>query len=80
MEEGNNRRRGTETNSESDIFPAYLIEVTVSHQLVLMLQSVLEQSPYYGLKLRVGGQQIGAEHLQPCIGQTVHYRETKPED
>lgn len=41
-----------------------------------MLQSVLEQGPYDGLQLRVGGQQVGAERLQPHVGQTVHYSET----
>ena len=46
--------------------------MTVSHQLVLMLQSVLEQGPYDGLQLRVGGQQVRTEYLQPHVGQPVH--------
>lgn len=53
----------------------YLVKVTISNQLVLMLQSVLEQGPYDGLQFRVGGQQVGAEHLQPHVSQPVHCRE-----
>ncbi len=53
----------------------HLVEVTISHQLMLVLQGVLEQSPYDGLQFRVRGQQVGAEHLQPRVGQPVHYRE-----
>lgn len=49
--------------------------MTVSHQLVLVLKSVLEQGPYDGLQLWVRGQQVGAEQLQPCVGQAVHCRE-----
>lgn len=50
--------------------------MTVSHQLVLVLQGVLEQGPYDGLQFRVGGQQVGAEYLEPRVGQAVHYRES----
>lgn len=52
----------------------YLVEVTISHQLVLVLQSVLEQGPYDWLQLSVRGQQIRAEHFQPGVGQPVHCR------
>jgi len=53
----------------------HLVEVAVSHQLVLMLQRVLEQGPDDGLQFRVGGEQVGAEYLQPAVGQAVHCRE-----
>lgn len=68
-------RNGERTREESSILSGYLVEMAVSHQLILVLQSVLEECPYDGLQFRVGGQQVGAEHLQPCIGQAVHYRE-----
>lgn len=45
----------------------------ISHQLILELERVLKQGPYDGLQFRVGGQQIGAEYLQPHVGQAVHY-------
>lgn len=57
--EKQNRRNERETNTER--LTGYLVKVTVSHQLILMLQSVLEQCPYDGLQFRVGGQQVGAE-------------------
>lgn len=50
----------------------HLVEVTVSHQLVLVLQRVLEQRPYDGLQFGVGGEQGGAEQLQPGVRQAVH--------
>ena len=53
---------------------SYLVKVTVSHQLILVLQCVLEKCPYDGLQFRVRGQQAGAEYPQPRIGQAVHYR------
>lgn len=46
--------------------------MAISHQLVFVLQSVLEQGPYDGLQLRVRGQQVRAEHFQPGVGQPVH--------
>lgn len=49
--------------------------MAVSHELVLVLQRVLEKCPYDWLQLRVGGQQVGAEQLQPDVSQTVHCRE-----
>lgn len=61
--------------TERSMRSAHLVEVTVSHQLVLVLQSVLEQGPYDGLQFGVGGQQVGAQHLQPHVGQAVHYTE-----
>lgn len=48
--------------------------MAVLHQLVLVLQRVLEQGPYDGLQLRVGVQQVGAQHLQSGVGQAVHCR------
>lgn len=48
--------------------------MAISHQLVFVLQSVLEQGPNDWLQLRVRGQQVGAEHFQPCVGQPVHCR------
>lgn len=69
------KRNERKTKTESCILTGYLVKVTVSHQLVLMLQSVLEQGPYDGLQFRVGGQQVGAECFQPHVGQAVHYRE-----
>lgn len=73
------RKKKTKTGGQWDKVSkwktGYLIEVTISHQLVLVLQSVLEQGPYDGLQFWVGGQQVGAEHLQPGVGQAVHYRE-----
>lgn len=64
---------------ESKRLSGYLVEVAVSHQLMLVLQSVLEQGPYDGLQFRVGGQQVGAEYLQPRVGQAVHYSKRKPQ-
>lgn len=53
---------------------AYLVQVALPHQLVLVLQRVLEQGPDDGFQLRVGGQQVGAQHLQSGVGQAVHCR------
>lgn len=63
------------TMSKAASETGYLVKVTISNQLVLMLQSVLEQGPYDGLQFRVGGQQVGAEHLQPHVSQPVHCRD-----
>lgn len=52
----------------------YLVQVAVSHQFILILQCVLEQSPHYWLQLRVRGQKLCVQHLQPHVGQPVHYR------
>ena len=68
-------RRSERHRSESSTWSGYLVEVTVSHQLVLMLQCVLEKCPHDGLQFRVGGEQVGAEYLQPRVGKTVHCRE-----
>lgn len=69
------RKQRKQKGGETERATGYLVEVTISHQLVLVLQSVLEQGPYDGLQFWVGGQQVGAEHLQPGVGQAVHYRE-----
>lgn len=60
---GNEQPEDGETVTESTEVLGYLVKVTVPHQIILVLQRVLEQSPYDGLQFRVRGQQVGAEGL-----------------
>lgn len=72
--EANNHKKVNLLRLNQQVERGYLVEVTVSHQLMLVLQSVLEQGPYDWLQLSVRGQQIRAEHFQPGVGQPVHCR------